>query len=128
MIEKNQNQKFCHECGELINLKAEICPKCGVRQPANSSMAPAPASLQISMPGQGQPRVKSTAALLAILLGGLGMHKFYMGQFWWGVIYIVFIWTLIPAIIGLIEGLNYLLMSEKVFQERYGGQAWTKSP
>lgn len=79
------------------------------------------------MPGQGQPRTKSTAALLAILLGGLGMHKFYMGQFWWGVIYIVFILTFIPAIIGLIEGLNYFFMSEKVFQERCGGQAWTKS-
>lgn len=31
---KKDNEKFCHECGEPINAKAEICPKCGVRQPA----------------------------------------------------------------------------------------------
>lgn len=29
---KSQDEKYCHECGELIRAKAEICPKCGVRQ------------------------------------------------------------------------------------------------
>jgi len=29
---KTENKKYCHECGEPINIKAEICPKCGVRQ------------------------------------------------------------------------------------------------
>ena len=28
------DEKFCHECGAAIKAKAEICPKCGVRQPA----------------------------------------------------------------------------------------------
>jgi NMD protein affecting ribosome stability and mRNA decay len=31
---KKNNEKFCHECGVAINAKAEICPHCGVRQPA----------------------------------------------------------------------------------------------
>lgn len=26
------DEKYCSECGEIIRLKAEICPKCGVRQ------------------------------------------------------------------------------------------------
>lgn len=30
---KGANEKYCQECGEAINAKAEICPKCGVRQP-----------------------------------------------------------------------------------------------
>ena len=30
--EKTADEKFCSECGEIIRLKAEICPKCGVRQ------------------------------------------------------------------------------------------------
>lgn len=30
---KNENEKYCTECGAIINSKAEICPKCGVRQP-----------------------------------------------------------------------------------------------
>lgn len=30
---KNIDEKFCQECGAIIKAKAEICPKCGVRQP-----------------------------------------------------------------------------------------------
>lgn len=32
-VTKTSDEKYCHECGEVIRLKAEICPKCGVRQP-----------------------------------------------------------------------------------------------
>ena len=31
-VKKTSEEKFCHECGEVIRAKAEICPKCGVRQ------------------------------------------------------------------------------------------------
>lgn len=29
---KTTDEKYCSECGEIIKIKAEICPKCGVRQ------------------------------------------------------------------------------------------------
>ena len=29
---KATDEKYCSECGEIIKIKAEICPKCGVRQ------------------------------------------------------------------------------------------------
>lgn len=29
---KTADEKYCSECGEIIRIKAEICPKCGVRQ------------------------------------------------------------------------------------------------
>lgn len=32
-VTKGTEEKYCHECGEIINTKAEICPRCGVRQP-----------------------------------------------------------------------------------------------
>jgi TM2 domain-containing membrane protein YozV len=60
------------------------------------------------------------AGVLALLLGGLGVHKFYLGKGFQGLMYLLFCWTFIPALIGLVEGLNYLLMSEKTFFERYG--------
>ena len=41
--------------------------------------------------------------LLALFLGGLGAHKFYMGETGLGILYLLFFWTGIPAIIGLIE-------------------------
>lgn len=45
----------------------------------------------------------TTAVLLALFLGGLGAHKFYMGETGIGIVYLVFSWTYIPAIIGFIE-------------------------
>jgi len=48
---------------------------------------------------------KAAYALMAILLGWIGVHKFYAGKIGMGIVYIVFCWTCIPAIIGFIEGL-----------------------
>lgn len=62
---------------------------------------------------------KTVAALLAIFLGGIGIHKFYLGQVGWGILYILFAWTWIPMIVGFIEGLIYLTMSEKDFEAKY---------
>jgi hypothetical protein len=31
-INKAHDEKFCSDCGGIIKIKAEICPKCGVRQ------------------------------------------------------------------------------------------------
>ena len=52
--------------------------------------------------GQAKKSV-TTAVLLALFLGGLGIHKFYLGQPGLGVLYILFCWTYIPSIIALIE-------------------------
>lgn len=43
------------------------------------------------------------AILLALFLGGLGGHRFYMNQPGIAVIYILFCWTFIPAVVALIE-------------------------
>jgi TM2 domain-containing membrane protein YozV len=64
-------------------------------------------------------RNKTTAALLAILLGGLGVHKFYLGRPLQGLLYLVFCWTFIPAIVGFIEGLVLLSQDEQQFQLTY---------
>jgi TM2 domain-containing membrane protein YozV len=64
-------------------------------------------------------RSKTTAALLAIFFGGLGLHKFYLGQAVWGLIYLVFSWTFIPLILGIIEGLIFLGMSDHSFKDKY---------
>lgn len=41
-ISKQPDEKFCHECGAAIKAKAEICPKCGVRQPVVEAMGETP--------------------------------------------------------------------------------------
>ena len=62
---------------------------------------------------------KVTAGVLAIVLGGLGIHKFYLGKIGMGILYLVFCWTGIPEIIGLIEGILYLTATDEEFQTKY---------
>ncbi|MDW3648874.1 MAG: NINE protein [Bacteroidia bacterium] len=66
---------------------------------------------------------KTTAGVLAILLGGLGAHKFYLGRTLWGILYLLFCWTFIPAIVALIEGITYFTMSDGAFNAKYNGGA-----
>ncbi|WP_442048482.1 TM2 domain-containing protein [Paenibacillus sp. 2TAB19] len=62
---------------------------------------------------------KVLAGILAILFGGLGVHKFYLGSMGWGIVYLLFCWTFIPGIIGLIEGIIYLCTPNDRFQAKY---------
>ena len=98
------DEQYCSSCGEVIKKEAEICPECGVRQ------KPATASYE---------KDRTVAGILAILLGGLGVHKFYLGQTGMGLLYLCFSWTFIPAIIGFVEGILYLTKSDEEFQRKY---------
>lgn len=62
---------------------------------------------------------KTTAGVLAILLGGLGAHKFYLGRWVQGLLYLLFIWTFVPAFLGLVEGIYYLAMAREKFDAKY---------
>lgn len=55
------------------------------------------------------------ASLLAIFLGWLGAHKFYIGKYMSGVIYLVFCWAWIPGILGIIQGLKWLSKGQDEF-------------
>ena len=62
------------------------------------------------------------AALLAFFLGGLGVHKFYLGK-WTGIFYLALCWTYIPSIIALVEAILYLVNGEDAFNEKYNKKA-----
>ncbi|HEV2720901.1 MAG TPA: TM2 domain-containing protein [Thermoanaerobaculia bacterium] len=95
---------FCRDCGVVINARAEICPKCGIRQRTAATAGA---------------RSRTTAAVFAFFLGGLGIHKFYLGQPGLGIVYLLFCWTFVPAIIGFIEGIVYVSMSDAAFNAKY---------
>lgn len=99
---------FCRGCGTAIHESASACPKCGAVQRLQGSTSSA----------SGKERI--TAALLAFFLGGFGAHKFYLGRGVQGVLYLLFCWTFVPAIIALIEGIVYLTMSDADFNRKYG--------
>ena len=99
------DEQYCSSCGEVIKKEAEICPDCGVRQSSEATV--------------NSDKDRTTAGILAILLGGIGTHKFYLGETFKGVIYLLFCWTFIPAIVALIEGILYLTKSDEEFQRKY---------
>jgi TM2 domain-containing membrane protein YozV len=114
---------------------AAACPQCGhpvASQQTTSQNAVGQPLANPYVQAAGQPlanpyapaKSRVTAGILAILLGGIGVHKFYLGKVGLGVLYlllfIVFFWTFIPAIIGLIEGIIYLTQTDQDFAAKQG--------
>jgi TM2 domain-containing membrane protein YozV len=93
---KQENKKYCTECGVLINIKAEICPKCGVRQITHDT------TVNNEITEQRNNWV--ICLLLCWFFGVLGVHRFYTGHTVIGIIQLLTlggcgIWTLIDFII-----------------------------
>jgi TM2 domain-containing membrane protein YozV len=95
---------YCRFCGKELHESAVSCPHCGGRQRTSNA--------------SNLPKSRVTAGVLGLLLGGIGLHKFYVGSWGWGIVYVVFVWTWIPAILGLIEGVHYLMLSDEEFTEK----------
>ncbi|MEH1836969.1 MAG: NINE protein [Nostoc sp.] len=64
-------------------------------------------------------KTKSTAILLCFFGGGLGIHKFYLGQNGAGILYLLFCWTCIPALIAFVEFFVLLFMSDAEFNTKF---------
>ncbi len=62
---------------------------------------------------------KLTAGLLALFTGGLGIHKFYLGDTKKGVLYVCLCWTGVPGILALIDAIKLLTMSNEEFDATY---------
>lgn len=115
-VAPGKESKFCHACGVETNANQMICVKCGV-------------ALGAAAGSQGGDKSKVTAGLLGILLGSLGIHKFYLGYNVSGIIMLLISLVLafptaglsagIMSIIGLIEGIVYLTKSDADFDASY---------
>ena len=104
---ESQTMMFCHGCAKPLHESAVACPRCGApqRKRAESTVSESEKS-------------KVTAGVLALLLGGLGIHKFYTGAWGWGIVYIVLCWTYVPALVALGEGIRYLVLSKEEFARK----------
>lgn len=84
----------------------------------------------------GGEKNKTTAGVLAILLGAFGVHKFYLGDTTAGAITLAISLgaglltcgaaTFVMSVIGIIEGIIYLSKSDSDFQQTYvlGRKSW----
>ena len=55
--------------------------------------------------------------IVAILFGSIGLHKFYRGKYGRGMLYFIFCWSGIPALVGILEGVHYLTETQEQFEE-----------
>lgn len=78
---------FCANCGSNMSESAKACPSCG--HPVKK---------------QGL-KSKVVFVLLALFVGGLGIHRMYLGDWGLGILYLVFCWTGIPLIIAMVEAI-----------------------
>lgn len=62
---------------------------------------------------------KGTAVILCLLLGAIGIHKFYLGSNLLGLLYLIFCWTFIPFILAFIDFFILIFTSEKEFNKKY---------
>jgi TM2 domain-containing membrane protein YozV len=68
-----------------------------------------------------EPKSRPIAILLALLLGGFGVHRFYVGPTSWGIAYLVFFWSGIPGLLGWLEAIYWLTRSDVEWAQKYGG-------
>ena len=99
----------CRNCAKTIGTSVRLCPYCNWDQSVVASSISSMMDITADMTPKQRAlfdaeydTVKKDGgigALLALLLGGLGVHHFYLG--WWlaGLIYLLFCWTFIPMIL-----------------------------
>lgn len=56
---------------------------------------------------------------LCLFLGGLGVHKFYAGKWGQGILYALFCWTYVPAVIAVIDLLVAIFKRSDDYGEIY---------
>lgn len=120
----------CKQCGAPLDNGENICKYCGthniveqpIQQPIQQPVQqPVQQNIyvqqnQIKIPQKS----KVAAGLLAIFLGGFGIHKFYLGKPIQGIIYLLFCWTYIPEIVAFIEGIIYLTKNDDAWADFVG--------
>lgn len=118
--------KKCRHCGEWIERDCEVChtPLRGIYAARGicvecSAARNVPAPIEPSYPPVVSSKSKGVATLLSLFLGGLGAHRFYLGRPLSGIMYLVFFWTLIPALLAFAEVFRLGLMGEDEFHRKY---------
>lgn len=126
-MNKKMEKIRCQNCGstEIINYSDGTlrCKYCGtIVQQANMSSFDSMASRGVNKVGNiisSSSKNKIVVILLAFLLGGLGGQYFYLGKYWKGAVCVLFCWTYIPWIWGIIQAIIILGMSDDEFNYKY---------
>ncbi len=115
----------CEYCDNEVQTGSARCNSCGAAVKAQPQAAMMPPQQNYGSVNSGSPIITGTknkviAGLLGIFLGAIGAHKFYLGKWVQGLVYLLFCWAYIPAFIGFCEGVVYLCTGDEKFALKYG--------
>jgi hypothetical protein len=110
MAERGENEKYCENCGAVIDRAAVVCPKCGV------ALGKLKDHLEKRVRVEGASgKSRLVAILLCWFLGVFGVHRFYVGKIGTGILWVL---TLGCLWIGVLVDL--ILIATGTFKDKDG--------
>ena len=96
--------KYCSQCGAQLVDEAVVCPQCGCAVAAQKTADP-----------NVSPKSRLVALLLCIFVGGLGIHRFYVGKIGTGVL-----WLLTAGCFGIGALVDLIMLACGTFKDSDG--------
>lgn len=96
--------KYCAQCGAQLVDEAVVCPKCGCAVAPTKTVDP-----------NASPKSRRVALLLCIFVGGLGIHRFYVGKIGTGVL-----WLLTAGCLGIGALVDLIMIACGTFTDSDG--------
>ena len=75
---RGNTMKYCAQCGAQLVDEAVVCPHCGCAVAPTKTVDP-----------NASPKSRLITLLLCIFVGGLGIHRFYVGKIGTGVLWLL---------------------------------------
>ena len=93
--------KYCAHCGAQLVDEAVVCPKCGCAVAPTKTVDP-----------NASPKSRLITLLLCIFVGGLGIHRFYVGKIGTGIL-----WLLTGGCLGVGALVDIIMIATENFTD-----------
>lgn len=107
---------FCARCGNKLQPENLFCPKCGAKIGAASIQSQTTDDLSSSTAIDKQ-KLGTTALVLCILFGMLGVHRFYVGKTWTGIMMLV-----TGGFLGVWVVIDLISITRNKFEDKNGNE------
>ena len=100
--------KFCPNCGKEVNENADVCVSCGSLLKKEGTTV----NVNVSVGGTSS-KSRLVTFLLCTFLGGLGIHRFYVGKTGTGVL-----WLLTAGCFGIGALVDWIMILCGTFRDK----------